>query len=95
MSQSYMSLNWTIIAADNGLSPVRHQDLPDSKAHRDNMGSIWGQQDPDRPHVGPMQENSFENVVCKLESILFPPQCVKFELKLHKSRVHLALAFGQ
>ena len=54
MSQSYMSLNWTIIAADNGLSPVRRQALPDSKAHGDNMGSIWGQQDPDRPHVGPM-----------------------------------------
>ena len=29
------------------------------------------------------QENLFENVVCKLASILFPPQCVKFELKLH------------
>ena len=28
--------------------------FPDSKAHRANMGPIWGWQDPDGPHVGPM-----------------------------------------
>ena len=28
--------------------------LPDSKVHGANMGSIWGQQDPGGPHVGPM-----------------------------------------
>ena len=27
---------------------------PDSKVHGTNMGTIWGQQDPDGPHVGPM-----------------------------------------
>ena len=27
---------------------------PDSKVHGDNMGTIWGRQDPDGPHVGPM-----------------------------------------
>ena len=27
---------------------------PDSKVHGTNMGPIWGQQDPDGPHVGPM-----------------------------------------
>ena len=27
---------------------------PDSKVHGANMGSIWGQQDPGGPHVGPM-----------------------------------------
>ena len=27
---------------------------PDSKFHGANMGPIWGQQDPGRPHVGPM-----------------------------------------
>ena len=27
---------------------------PDSKVHGANMGPIWGQQDPDGPHVGPM-----------------------------------------
>ena len=26
----------------------------DSKVHGTNMGPIWGQQDPGRPHVGPM-----------------------------------------
>ena len=28
--------------------------FPDSKAHGANMGTIWGRQDPDGPHVGPM-----------------------------------------
>ena len=28
--------------------------LPDSKFHGANMGSTWGRQDPDGPHVGPM-----------------------------------------
>ena len=27
---------------------------PDSKVHGDNMGPIWGRQDPGGPHVGPM-----------------------------------------
>ena len=27
---------------------------PDSKVHGTNMGSIWGQQDPGGPNVGPM-----------------------------------------
>ena len=28
--------------------------IPDSKVHGANMGPIWGQQKPGRPHVGPM-----------------------------------------
>ena len=28
--------------------------IPDSKVHGANMGPIWGRQDPDGPHVGPM-----------------------------------------
>ena len=28
--------------------------VPDSKVHGANMGPIWGRQDPDGPHVGPM-----------------------------------------
>ena len=27
---------------------------PDYKFHGDNMGPIWGRQDPGGPHVGPM-----------------------------------------
>ena len=27
---------------------------PYSKVHGANMGPIWGRQDPDGPHVGPM-----------------------------------------
>ena len=28
--------------------------LPDNNVHGANMGSIWGQQGPGGPHVGPM-----------------------------------------
>ena len=28
--------------------------IPDSKVPGANMGPIWGRQDPDGPHVGPM-----------------------------------------
>ena len=28
--------------------------IPDSRVHGANMGPIWGRQDPDWPHVGPM-----------------------------------------
>ena len=28
--------------------------IPDSKVHGANMGPIWGRQDPDGPHVGPI-----------------------------------------
>ena len=31
-----------------------YQTHPDSKVHGANMGSIWDRQDPDGPHVGPM-----------------------------------------
>ena len=31
-----------------------HICYPDSKFHGANMGSIWGRQEPGRPHVGPM-----------------------------------------
>ena len=30
------------------------QEVPDSKVHGANMGPIWGRQDPDGPHAGPM-----------------------------------------
>ena len=32
----------------------RVETVPDSKVHGANMGPIWGWQDPDGPHVGPM-----------------------------------------
>ena len=28
--------------------------ISDGKVNEANMGSIWGRQDPDGPHVGPM-----------------------------------------
>ena len=33
---------------------VRLWNIPDSKVHGANMGPIWGRQDPDGTHVGPM-----------------------------------------
>ena len=37
---------------------------PDSKVHGDNMGPIWGRQDPGGPHVGPMNFAIWDNA-CK------------------------------
>ena len=34
-------------------SPVS-DNIPDSKVHGAKMGPIWGRQDPDGPHVGPI-----------------------------------------
>ena len=33
---------------------IHYSTVPDSKVHGANMGPIWGRQDPDGPHVGPM-----------------------------------------
>ena len=33
---------------------LSYQYIPDSKVHGANIGPVWGQQDPDGPHVGPM-----------------------------------------
>ena len=30
------------------------EDFPDSKIHGAYMGPIWGRQDPDGPHIDPM-----------------------------------------
>ena len=32
----------------------RNDNCPDSKVHGDNLGPIWGWEDPGGPHVGPM-----------------------------------------
>ena len=39
----------------NSLNFVSSHHVPDSKVHGANMGPIWGRQDPDGPHVGPMR----------------------------------------
>ena len=36
---------WTIFGMDT---------FPESKVHGANMGPIWGRQDPDGPHIVPM-----------------------------------------
>ena len=52
---------------------------PDSKVHGANMGPFWGRQDPDGPHVGPMNfaiwgKSSFDKPcgVCGLLYALVP-----------------------
>ena len=35
-------------------------DSPNSKVHGAYMGPIWGRQDPDGPHVGPMNFDIWE-----------------------------------
>ena len=41
-------------ATDRRSLPNTWAPFPDSKVHGANMGPIWGRQDPDGPHVGPM-----------------------------------------
>ena len=33
---------------------IQNNNYPDNKAHGVNMGPTWGRQDPDGPHIGPM-----------------------------------------
>ena len=39
--------------------------FPDSKVHGANMGSIWGRQDPDGPHVCPMKFAIWVQTPCR------------------------------
>ena len=38
--------------------------VPNSKVHRANMGPIWGRQDPDGPHIGPMNFAIWGGIRC-------------------------------
>ena len=48
---------------------------PDSKVHGDNMGPIWGWQDPGGPHVGPMNLAIWDH---EADSFLKCPCLAKF-----------------
>ena len=39
---------------------------PDNKVHGANMGPIWGRQEPDGPHVGPMNLALWDHMPCKV-----------------------------
>ena len=41
----------------------------DSKVHGDNMGPIWGRQDPGGPHVGPMNFTIWEVLPWRLHDM--------------------------
>ena len=60
---------------------------PDSKVHGVNMGPIWGQQDPDGPHVDPMNFAIWDCMQFEviIEHIIMAPDCIHFNLILAKS----------
>ena len=58
----------TIIGSDNDLSPERLQAIIWT-----NAGILL---------IGPLEENTFENVVCEMLFISSRPQCVKVEILL-------------
>ena len=51
-----------------------HHLTPDSKVHGDNMGPIWGRQDPGGPHVGPMNFAIWDNKMGKISTHLHEAQ---------------------
>ena len=55
----------------------RWQVYPDSKVHGANMGPIWGRQDPDGPHVGPINFAIWLMHVLNIQSSLVVPLCEK------------------
>ena len=54
------------------------QTRPDSKVHGANIGPIWDRQDPDGPHVGPMNFAMWDSIyvdiigLCDLVTYLIP-----------------------
>ena len=38
--------------------------IPDSKVHGDNVGPIWGRQDPGGPHVDPRNFAIWVELIC-------------------------------
>ena len=57
----HLNIMYTVRASFGFLWPGIHrcytgilQCYPDSKVHGAKMGPIWGRQDPDGPHIGPM-----------------------------------------
>ena len=83
--------NLSIIGPDNGLSPGRRQSIISTNA-RILFMVPWGTNrwNFNRSSSIFIQENTFENVVCEMASILSRPQCVKTTPKpafLYSARV--------
>ena len=69
----------TIIGSDNGWLPARHQAIIWIKAGIlliQTLGTNFSEI-LNKVHTFVIQENAFENVVCKMMAILFQPKCVK------------------
>ena len=67
----YTLVNQVIFGSDNGLSPVRHQAIIWTNAGIlliRNLGTNFSE-------ILNIQENTFENVVCEMATILYRPKC--------------------
>ena len=64
----------TIIGSDNGLSPGRRHAIIWTNDGSMYIGTL-GTNVSENSYIF-IQENAFENVVCKMAVILFRPQCV-------------------
>ena len=78
-SDANASLNWVIIGSDNGLSPVRRQAIIWTNARKLLIGPL--ETNFSEILIGIQtfsfkKEIAFENVVCKMASILSRPQWV-------------------
>ena len=79
----YASVNYAIIASDNGLLPVRRQAIIWT-----NDGLLFGRLRTNfsdffhQSEIVFLQENGYQNIVCKVAAIYSLPQCVN-ELILH------------
>ena len=54
--------------------------VPESKVHGANMGPIWGRQDPDGPHVGPLNFAIWGTIYVAL-AITHPTTFVRISLR--------------
>ena len=79
-------INWRISRLLQ-MKPQWLWDYPDSKVHGANVGPTWGRQDPDGPHVGPMNFAIWEAVPFPSISQVFHNMCS--EVTLIKLLPHL------
>ena len=60
--------------------------FPDSKVHGANMGPIWGRQDPNGPHVGPMNLAIWVLTTTKQSTTKMRTHFLGFTIRPHNTR---------
>ena len=73
--ETHTPVNKSIIGSDNGLSPIRCQAIIRTNVAILLIGNKF-QWNLDNNMKIFIQENAFENGVCKMAAILYQPQCV-------------------